>query len=31
MATWIQVVGTADNKPLAERLRDELGRPRMPT
>ena len=27
MATWIQVVGTAYNKPLAERLRDELGRP----
>ena len=27
MTTWIQVVGTADNKPLAERLRDELGRP----
>lgn len=26
MSTWIQVVGTADNKPLAERLKDELGR-----
>lgn len=26
MSTWIQVVGTADNKPLAERLADELGR-----
>ena len=26
MTTWIEIVGTADNKPLAERLRDELGR-----
>ena len=31
MATWIQVVGTAYNKPLAERLRDESAAPRMPT
>lgn len=26
ISTWIQVVGTADNKPLAERLEIELGR-----
>ena len=25
ISTWVEVVGTADNKPLAERLRDELG------
>ena len=23
---WVKIVGTADNKPLAERLRDQLGR-----
>ncbi|MEM8707367.1 MAG: HAD family hydrolase, partial [Actinomycetota bacterium] len=27
---WIRVVGTADNKPLAERLADALGRPPDP-